>query len=141
MHDDDDDMEADMTETVNFPPDVGDGDKDRDPFLTNLALFYLRMQAKMLLPVSTISTLIEEFQEVCTNAMSQMFSRLREELSKLEIPDEKVSSIIDGLSKENLLKMYNEGVFRSDSTRKTYFKRNFSYVEPVKVRLGFDASG
>lgn len=49
-----------MLETVNFPPDVGDGEKDRDLFLPNLALFYLRMQAKMLLPASTISTLIEE---------------------------------------------------------------------------------
>lgn len=104
MHDDDVDMETDMTEIVNFPPNVGDGEKGRCFFLANLALFYLRMQAKMLLPASTISTLIEEFQEVCTNATSQMFSRLREELSKLEIPDEKVSSIIGGLSKENLFK-------------------------------------
>lgn len=49
MHGDDDvDMETDMTETVNFPPDAGDGEKDRDLFLTNLALYYLRMQAKIL---------------------------------------------------------------------------------------------
>lgn len=53
MHYDDVDMEAGMTETVNFLPNVGDGEKDRDIFLTNLALFYLRMQAKILLPVST----------------------------------------------------------------------------------------
>lgn len=38
----------------------------------------------MLLPASTVSTLIEEFQEVHTHAMSQLF-RLCEELSTLEI--------------------------------------------------------
>jgi len=57
----------DMTETEELP-EIGNY-RDRNDFLTNLALFYLRMQAKMILPASTISTLIEEFQEICTNAM------------------------------------------------------------------------
>uniref|UniRef100_A0A9J7XWE9 Histone H2B n=1 Tax=Cyprinus carpio carpio TaxID=630221 RepID=A0A9J7XWE9_CYPCA len=137
MHDDAVEMgNDDMTETVEFPEVgnySGDVERDRNAFLTNLALFYLRMQAKMLLPASTISTLIEEFQELCTNAMSQMFVRLCEELSNLDIPDERIFNIIDGLSKDNLLKMYNEGMFRSDATRKTYFKNNFHYVEPLQV--------
>ncbi|KAI4899943.1 hypothetical protein NFI96_032087 [Prochilodus magdalenae] len=134
----------DITGTVEFTEvsdSLADDEKIRDIFLTNLALFYLRMQAKMLLPASTISILIEEFQEVCTNAISQMFVRLRKELSELEIPNERICNIIEGLSKENLLTMYNEGLFRSDTTRKTYFKKDFSYVEPVQVHLGFDASG
>ncbi|KAI2644731.1 RecBCD enzyme subunit RecC [Labeo rohita] len=143
MHDDAVDRETDgMTETVEFPEAYDfPVDAERDIFLTNLALFYLRMQAKMLLPASTISVLIEEFQEVCTNTVSQLFVRLREELAKLDIPDERICSIIDGLSKENLLKIYNEGMFRSDSTRKTFFKKHFSYVEPIQVHLGYDASG
>jgi len=37
--------------------------------------------------------------------------------------------------------MYNEGMFRSDTTRKTYLKNDFHYVEPIQVHLGFDASG
>lgn len=145
MHDDTADMgKDDMTETVEFPEvhdSLGDVEKDRDVLLTYLTLFYLRMQAKMLLPASTISTLMEEFQEVCTNARSQLFIRLCKELSNLEIPDERICNIIDGLSKENFLKMYNEGFFRSDTTQKTYFKKNLSYVEPIQVHLGFDASG
>ena len=130
-----------LTATIAFPQCSDSLVDDRNVFLTNLALFYLRMQAKMLLPASTISTLIEEFQEVCTNAVAQMFVKLRQELTELGIPLEKISNIIDGLSKENLLAMYNEGLFRSDATRKTYFKKNFNYVEPIPVRLGFDASG
>ncbi len=42
---------------------------DGDVFM-NLALFYLRMQAKMLLPATTISALIGEFQELHTNVMA-----------------------------------------------------------------------
>lgn len=37
--------------------------------------------------------------------------------------------------------MCNEGVFRTDQTRKTFFKSRFSYVEPVKTYLGIDAKG
>ena len=73
--------------------------------------------------------------------MSQLFVRLRKELTKLEIPDERICNIIDGLSKENLLKKYNKGLFRSDTTRKTYFKKKISCVAPIQVHLDFDASG
>lgn len=53
---------------------------ERQLFFLPIWPFHLRMQAKMLLPASTVSTLIEEFQEVYTNAMSQLY-RLCEELS------------------------------------------------------------
>ena len=110
----------DLTETVEF------SEVSSDVSRTRLALLYLRMQAKMLLPASTKSTLIEDFLKVCTTAMSQMFVRLHEGLSKLEIPDEGICNIIDGLSKEILSKMYNEGWFRSDTTRKTLFNKDLS---------------
>lgn len=48
---------------------------------------------------------------------------------------------MDGLSKEYLLKMYNQSVFRSDQTRKNFFKNNFCYVEPTQVYLGVDPNG
>lgn len=37
--------------------------------------------------------------------------------------------------------MWNEGVFRTDQTRKTFFKSKFNYVEPVETYLGVDAKG
>ena len=73
--------------------------------------------------------------------MSQLFVRPHEQLLKLKILDERICNIIDGLSKENFLKMYNEGLFRSNTTWKTYFNKHFSYVEPIQLHLGFDASG
>lgn len=54
----------DLTETVQFS-EVSHS----DDFRTRLALLYFRMQAKILLSASTKSTLIEDFQKVCTTAM------------------------------------------------------------------------
>ena len=117
------------------------GKVDGDVFMTNFALFYLRMPAKMLLPAATISALIGEFQELHTNGMAHVLTPVSQELEKLGIPRNRIHEIVNGLLKENLLKMYNEGVFQSDQTRKTFFKRNFSYVEPTQVYLGIDANG
>lgn len=114
------------------------GDKT---FLTNLALFYLRMQAQMLLPATTIQCLIDEFQVVHDSNMQHIFSKLRDELTKLNIPLIDIDNIITGLNKNNLLRLYNEGVFRSDETRKTYFKKEFNYVAPNKVYLGKNSKG
>ncbi|KAK0153029.1 hypothetical protein N1851_005294 [Merluccius polli] len=114
---------------------------DTDGFMNNLAMFYLRMQAKMLLPASTIQTLIEEMQEVHTSGLTHILSRMHEELTKLNVPESDIKRLLDDLSKENLLKMCNEGVFRTDQTRKTCFKSRFNYVEPVKTYLGIDAKG
>lgn len=85
----------------------------------------------MILPATTIQTLIDEFMEVHTNSMTHILSKVNEELSKLKIPDGQINEIISGLSKENLFKMYNEGYFKSDQTLKSFFKKHFNDVEPV----------
>lgn len=114
---------------------------DQSQFLSNLALFYLKMQAKMLLPASTIQTIIEEFQEVHSSGMKCVLSKLHEKLSTLKLQDSEISEIIDEVSQEDLFKACNEGALRSDKTRKSYFKKTFSYVEPTQIYLGSDATG
>lgn len=52
-----------------------------------------------------------------------------------------IDNIVAGLNKSNLLRLHNEGVFRSDDTQKTYFKRNFNYVAPEQVYLGKHSRG
>lgn len=66
---------------------------------------------------------------------------MHEELTKLYVPESDIKRLLDDLSKDNLLKMCNEGVFRTDQTSKTFFKSKFNYVEPVKTYLGIDAKG
>ena len=95
----------------------------------------------MLLPASTIQSLIEDFQVVHDSSMEQVFSKLKEELAKQNMSENDIDQIITGLNKTNLLRLYNEGIFNSDQTRKTYFKRNVNYVAPKQVYLGTDSSG
>jgi len=72
-----------------------------DGFMNNLAMFYLRMQAKMLLPASTIQTLIEEIQEVHTTGLTHLLSRMHE-LTKLNVHESDIKRLLDDLSKDNL---------------------------------------
>ncbi|KAK0155398.1 hypothetical protein N1851_002196 [Merluccius polli] len=70
----------------------------------NLALFYLKMQAKMQLNASTIQTIIEEFQEVHNSGMKYIFSKVHEKLTMLNLQDNEISQILDGMTKEGIFK-------------------------------------
>lgn len=125
--------------------DVQDAKQDAVPgesqFLNNLALFSLKLQAKMLLPASTIQTIIEEFQEVHNSGMKYVLSKVHEKLTMLNLQDNEISQILDDVSKEDLLKACHEGPLRSDQMRKSFFEKSFSYVEPTQIYLGADAAG
>jgi len=53
-------------------------------FLRNVTLFYLKRQAKLLLPESTIQGIVEEFQNIHDIGQSYFLSKLREKLALLE---------------------------------------------------------
>lgn len=76
--DDGDTHSAEIAETGKSSSNKVDG----DVFMTNLALFYLRMQAKMLLPATTISALTAEFQELHTNWIKHVLTVVSQELKK-----------------------------------------------------------
>lgn len=114
---------------------------DQSQFLNNLALFYLKMQAKMLLPATTIQTIIEEFQEMHNSGMKYVLSKVHEKLTKLNLQDSEISQILEDVSKEDLFKECHEGPMKSNQTRKSFFKKSFNYVEPTKVYLGADEAG
>lgn len=114
---------------------------DEESFLHNLALFFLKMQGKMLLPASTIQSIIEGFQHVHSSSMSDFYGKLKSKLSELNMSQTEIGRIIDELSKEDLFSLYREGILRSDKTRKTFYKQHFDYVEPTQIYLGTDGAG
>lgn len=122
----------------DFDVDVSTSITDGAPFLKNLALFYLKMQAKFLLPATTMQCIIDEFQEVHNIGMKRAYEKIEEKLTELDIPKDCIHKIIAELEKEDLLTIHNEGVLRSDKTRKTFFKENFNYVPPNQIYLGTD---
>ncbi len=115
----------------NFPEAV-----DESLFLRNLTLFYLKLQAKLLLPESTIQGIVEEFQNIHDIGQSYFLSKLKEKLALLELSEERINDVIDQLSREDLLTACNSGVLSTAQRRKTVFKQDFHYVEPVPILLG-----
>ncbi len=114
---------------------------DQSQFFNNLALFYLKMRAKMLLPATTIQSIIEEFQELHNTGMKFVLSKVHEKLTILNLQDSEISQILEDVSKEDLFKKCHEGPMKSDHTRKSFFKKSFNYVESTKIYLGADEAG
>lgn len=113
---------------------------DEELFLKNLSLFYLKLQAKLLLPASVIQTIIEGVQEIHDIAQSHIFSKLKDKLSVLGVANDTITNVIEELKNEDILKAGN-GVLRTDQCRKTVFKNSFNYVEPVPLYLGTNDAG
>lgn len=99
---------------------------DESLFLQNLSLFYLKLQAKLLLPATTIQTIIEEFQNVHDIGLTHLLKKLSDKLTVLGIPEATIKNIIDEIKKEDLLKTFNS-VLNTDQKRKTAFKKNLLY--------------
>ena len=114
---------------------------DEEQYLRSLGLFYLKLQAKVLLPASTIQAIIEEFQNIHDIGQSHLFGRLKDKLAELNVSDEDASSLIEEVCKGDLLHACNSGSLRSDQTRKTVFQSHFDFVEPVEIYLGQDENG
>ncbi len=110
-----------------------------DNFLDNLALFYLKFQAKYILPSSTIQAIIEEYQSIHEIEQTSNFQRIRGKLVEFGLHDDEIEIIQTELLSHNLLKVCtNEisGPLRTEVTRKTFYKKNFSFVEPDEIYLG-----
>uniref|UniRef100_A0A3B1IPE7 C2H2-type domain-containing protein n=1 Tax=Astyanax mexicanus TaxID=7994 RepID=A0A3B1IPE7_ASTMX len=113
---------------------------DETLFFNNLTLFYLKLQAKLLLPASAIQTIIEEFQEIHDLGQSHVFAKLTEKLAVIGLDDTTIKTLIQELRKDDLLIACNR-LLRTDQRRKTVFKNSLSYVEPVPLYLGVNESG
>ncbi|XP_036442670.1 uncharacterized protein LOC118819121 [Colossoma macropomum] len=113
---------------------------DEALFFKNLTLFYLKLQAKLLLPASVIKTVIEGFEEIHDLGQSHVFAKLTEKLTLLGTDDTTIKNVIKELAKEDLLKTGNR-LLRTDQCRKTMFKNSFNYVGPMPLYLGLNESG
>ena len=121
--------------------DVCPENADAAQFLENLALFYLKLRAKLLLPSSVIQVILEDFQEIHDISQSHLLFKLKEKLVALGVPDADISTVIDVLKTEDLLRACNTETLKTDQRRKNVFKNTFNYVEPVPICLGQNEAG
>ena len=114
---------------------------EQNEFLTSIALFYLKLQAKFLLPASTVQDILEEFQNVHDIGQKHMCAWLKGQLRSSNISSVDIDQLLFDLQSNDYLKQCNAGVLRSQQSRKSFYKTHFSYVEPTEVYLGGDETG
>lgn len=110
-------------------------------YIKHASLFYLKLQAKLLLPSSTIQTIIEHDQERHDINQSHLTYKLQEKLNSLGLSEADVKTVIHTLKTGDLPSAYNTNTLKMDHKRKAFFKSSFSYVEPVSIGLGQNESG
>ena len=114
---------------------------DKGEFVNSLALFYLKLQAKYILPASTIQTIIDETQVIHNLSQSFLSRKLRNILTAHDLSKKVVDEIDQELFQNDLLTVCNGELLKSDNKRTSYFKNNFNYVSPVEIYLGKDQFG
>lgn len=110
-----------------------------EAFLRNICLFYLRLQGQLLLPASTIQTIVEEMQNLHElgqdYTLSKLCSLLKDDMS---LTDDDITKICDCVRDSDLFSACHQGPLRTAYSRAQTFKNMFTYIEPKKLTLGID---
>jgi uncharacterized C2H2 Zn-finger protein len=119
----------------NSAPEVEvDNGVQGDAFLHNLSLFFLRLQCKFNVPVSTIEVIAKEMNSLHAMSMETYLKSLKIKLVEEGTQPLKVENILCELRKEDFLSAAlnaDDGPLRSHYKRCLYYKENLKYVEPV----------
>jgi len=67
---------------------------EQDVFLKSIAMFYLKLQAKYLLPASTIQHIVEEFKTVNAFGQQHLCAWLRDKLKSCNVSDDIVADVV-----------------------------------------------
>lgn len=105
-------------------------------FLKNLALFYLKLTSKYLLPASVIQCIVDQFQNIHSLGFSYCLQNLTTSLMQLNIPEPKIEEILNGIKNSDIFSKCNSGPLRSNYSRNKFFKDKFNYVNPKCHYLG-----
>ena len=109
---------------------------DSAQFVHNLGLFYLKLQAKFLLPASIIQSIVEEMQKLHTFGLLCGLKKLSDRLSELNVCESDISDLLRELQDSNPFRACTSGELRTHQMRQMYFKKNFKFVAPTQIYLG-----
>jgi hypothetical protein len=98
------------------------------------------LQANFLLPATTIQSIINEFQTVHEIGQKHVVALLKKKLLAFDVSADVVDQALGEFNRSDNLKQCNEGILRSDASRKTFDKSNFFMLNLlnfiwVKMRL------
>ena len=108
-----------------------------ETFLRNICLFYLRLQGQLLLPASTIQTVVEEMQNLLELGQDYTSSKLHSLLKDdMSLTDDDVTKICDCVRDSDLFSAFHQGPLRTIYSRAQTFKNMFKYIKPPPKKLG-----
>nr|XP_055062822.1 uncharacterized protein LOC129445851 isoform X2 [Misgurnus anguillicaudatus] len=114
-------------------------ENDSQAYLRNMSLFYLKLQGQLLIPASTIQTIVEEMQNVHELGQAYTIAKVSSFLKNdMSLSDEAVSKICDCIKESDLFSACHQGQLRTTYSRNQTFTKMFKYTEPQKVPLGTD---
>lgn len=106
----------------------------RAMYTKNLCMFYMKLQAKHLIPSSTIQMIIKvinSLHDICSQHTKQQLKDILKVRTNLFDVDEALSSLTDLHSSCSI-------PLSTEYIRKQFFHKNFSYVHPQPIHLGTD---
>lgn len=142
---------AHVTENVTENTDVADAaqsidvenDNIQDAYTTNLALFLLRLQAKCLVPASTITGIANEMKTLQDIQQEYTMDVLSQQLEQYGVPAETFRCLKQTVYKQSpMYETLNEnGSLSTHHRRLQYYKAHYNYVDPMEVKLGYNDNG
>jgi len=114
--------------------DMGSADiVDKDAFLRNFGLFFLRLQCRFNVPGSTVELVANEIFNLHQQNMDMCLQVVKSQLSGQSVDDILICEIVNACKQVDLFNAAlnsDDGVLRSQHKRKRFYKENFRYVEP-----------
>lgn len=108
-------------------------------YFNSVALFYMMLQGKHLVPVSTISKIVEELSVTHELEYEFLMTNLRLAMLKNNVSEGQAEDIISTVMRNDIFKEAHNadnGLLRTDHMRQKYFRDNFAFVAPVPLLLG-----
>nr|XP_054930443.1 uncharacterized protein LOC126537830 isoform X1 [Dermacentor andersoni] len=106
---------------------------------TAFAHLYLRLLSERHVPSSTVQIISEAIYDIQNANASAMASCLKEKLREKAVNSDDIDKLIDEtFESDYVLALHRapDGVFRTEHSRSSFFKKEFLYVSPVEILLG-----
>ena len=113
-------------------------EQEKHFFLKDLALFFLKLQTKFLIPADTVQNIVSELDYVSKIEQSHLQIKLSELLADSGLKDNKIKDIVKDVMSNSMFHNFTSGPLRTEQTRKTFYKQNLLHLEPVQLFLGKD---
>ncbi|KAJ8667819.1 hypothetical protein QAD02_009482 [Eretmocerus hayati] len=102
--------------------------------INRIAQFYLKLESKLLLPVSTIQEIVSEIINLHSESQAIIKEQLKKKLIGEGILPERVQEIVEEVFMSDIFSQGHE-VLRTNFRRKKYYKKHFDHVDPEKLDI------